>query len=229
MTHDDVRIRGHRYDRGILTAAAAAATVDATDGDATDTPTTAGTAVATVAATPTAAATDASTAPRAGDVHEITSMRDDGWLVCTCGLLVDPTLDLVETLGHLDLRTAQPTAAVVLRSAPEDTRAHREATLRITCQACGWWQVRPTIALACRSRDAHACGFTEENVYADARTIRLLLWAERELGLPRGSTPPPAAFVLRLRELAARHRADDLDRDEMRALLRREFPDQWPE
>ncbi|MBY9076025.1 hypothetical protein K1X13_14415 [Nocardioides sp. WL0053] len=148
----------------------------------------------------------------------------------------DPTLDLVETLGHIDLRTAQPTSAVVLRSAsegsrsaPEGTRAHREGTLRITCQACGWWQARPTIALACRSRDAHACGFTEENVYADARTIRLLLWAERELGLPRVSTPAPAAFVLRLRELAAQHRADGLDRDEMRALLRREFPDQWPE
>ena len=206
MKHDDVRIRGHRYDRDIVTAAAAAATAAART-----------------------AATGPSTAPTADDVHEIASMRDDGWLVCMCGLLVDPTLDLAETLGHVDVRTAQPATAVVLRSTSEATSSPREGTLRITCQACGWWQARPTIALACRSRDAHACGFTEENVYADARTIRLLLWAERELGLPPASTPPPAAFVLRLHELVAQHRSEGLDRDEMRALLRREFPGQWPE
>ena len=105
MKHDDVRIRGHRYDRGILTAAGP--------------PPAPPRATATATGHADATATDASTAPRADDVHEITSMRDDGWLVCTCGLLVDPTLDLVETLGHLDLRTAQPTSAVVLRSAPK--------------------------------------------------------------------------------------------------------------
>ena len=230
MKHDDVRIRGHRYDRGILTAAAAAA---------------AATAVATAVATATATA--ASAADATADRHRRPPRRPP--------TRRPPQGPTKSTRSRPCATTAGWSARAGCSSTRRSTWSRRSGTS--TCERrsrpppwCSGPHRRHSSPSGRHPADhlpgvRLVAGPTDDRpgLPQPRRPCLRLHGGERlrrrphdpaaavgraRAGASAGVDPPPAAFVLRLRELAAQHRADGLDRDEMRALLRREFPDQSP-